>query len=69
MNERIEISKLMLYNGQAKIINKNAEIYGACRHKAKFHVFEQATPIPGTDEGETQKKKQDEALHKVSDSE
>ena len=51
MNERIEITSRWLKSGVSKLINKNIEIYGACRHKACFHVFEQVKNLPGTDEG------------------
>ena len=67
MEERIEIASLMLIKGLAKMINKNAEIYGACRHKAKFHVYEQVTTINGTDEGISQKKKRNDSIGVTSD--
>jgi len=69
MEERIEITSAWLKDGQKKLINKNTEIYGACRHKAKLHVYEKATPI-GTDEGiESQKKKLDDSMNVISDDE
>ena len=46
----------MLYDSQAKIINKNTKIYSACRYKIKFYVFEHAIPIPGTNEGDSRKR-------------
>ena len=52
MQERIEITKRWLRGKKASLINKNTKIYGACRHKARLHVFcEQVTTTQGTDEG------------------
>ena len=69
MEERIEIATVWLKKGLSQLINKNAEIYGAYRHKAKFHVFKQATTFNGTDEGVTQKKKLDDSINMISDEE
>ena len=41
---------------KSMLINKNTEIYGACRHKASLHVYEQVTTKPGTDEGNNPEK-------------
>ena len=67
MEERIELASAQLKNDQKKLINKNAEIYGACRHKAKFYVYEQVKPTISTDEEVTQKKKLDESINVISD--
>jgi len=40
MEERIEIATIWLEKGPSRLINKNAKIYGSCRYKAKFHVYE-----------------------------
>ena len=56
MNERVEIIERMFKLGVRRLVNKNMEIYGACRHKAKFHTLEQVKPLHGTDEGKSQKK-------------
>jgi len=69
MEERIEIASIWLEKGPSRLINKNVEIYGACRHKAKLHVYEKAESLYGTDKGETQKKKRDGGMNIVSDSE
>ena len=46
--ERLEILK-MSYNNPQQQINKCSEIYGACRHKPRFHRFDQ-TQLASTDE-------------------
>ena len=37
-HERLEILKLVRFEPE-KAINKNNEVYGACRHKPRFHKF------------------------------
>jgi len=69
MEERIEIATIWLKKGLSQLINKNAKIYRACQHKAKFHVFKQAITFNGTDEGVTQKKKLDDSINMISDKE
>ena len=44
---------------------QNTKIYSTCRHKVKFHVFEEVLPIPGINEEKPSKKK-DEDLHQIS---
>ena len=42
MMERMEIlkaKKLDELNGENKLINSSKELYGACRHKTKFHRY------------------------------
>ena len=48
MKERFEILRAKKKDPN-KLINRCNEIYGACRHKPRFHRFEQKT-FPGTDE-------------------
>ena len=70
IEERIEIDSAWLKDSQKNLINKNTEICGACRHKAKLHVHEQVTPTVGTDEGiESQKKKLDDSVNTMLDNE
>ena len=38
MEERLTILK-KLRDKRVTIMNKNSEIYGACRHKTTFHIF------------------------------
>ena len=45
MQERLTILK-MLRDKQVTIINKNSEIYGACRHKTTLHRFCLSTDDP-----------------------
>ena len=35
-----------------KLINSRSEIYGACRHKTRFHRYTK-NGLPSTDEGDT----------------
>jgi hypothetical protein len=51
--ERLEILRLVKQQ-PTKAINKNSEIYGACRHKPKFHKFCRLTSQPpaSTDESD-----------------
>ena len=58
--ERLEIVKTCKYYPN-KIINKCNEVYGACRHKPRFHRFEQH-PLASTDEsGKDEKSKKPKA--------
>ena len=50
MGERVAIVLAMRSN-KKRVINKNTEIYGACRHKCKLHAFEQVETPTGTDDG------------------
>ena len=45
MRERVEMAKRWLVN-PGKLINSSNEIYGGCRHNAKFYHF----VVTGTDE-------------------
>ena len=45
MEERLTILK-KLHDKRVTIMNKNLEIYGACRHKTCFHVFCLSTDDP-----------------------
>ena len=45
MEERLTILK-KLRDKRVTIINKNSEIYGACRHKTTFHRFFLRTDDP-----------------------
>ena len=44
MQERIHIAKAKLFKPSFHI-NKNMEIFGACRHKVMMHRYEQCIPI------------------------
>ena len=46
MQERIEIAKAKLFR-PSQYMNKNIEIFRACRHKAKIYRYEQCLPING----------------------
>ena len=50
MRERIEILKWSKKNLE-KLINSRSEIYGACRHKTRFHRYCMNGNIASTDEG------------------
>ena len=55
MQERVEIYKALRNSASEKLkipnlINSAHEMYGACRHKAKFHRFVPVT-YPSTDDG------------------
>ena len=39
MNERLQILKASKSIDRDKLINSSHEIYGACRHKSKFHRY------------------------------
>ena len=52
--ERLEIIKMCKFKPN-EIINKCNEVYGACRHKPKFHRFDQH-PTAGTDESKKGRK-------------
>ena len=45
MKERLKILSYSRDNPNL-IINSNSEFYGACRHKPKFHMYAQTTPLP-----------------------
>ena len=47
--ERLEIVKMCKYQPE-KIINKCNEVYGACRHKPRFHRFPKQKLPASTDE-------------------
>ena len=54
MRERIEILKAQQLPSSHLLINSNNEIFGACRHKTKFHRFLRETTnvkSTSTDEG------------------
>ena len=55
MNERVDIIERMFKFGVRRLINKNMEIYDACRHKAKFHTLEQVKPVHSNDIEKSQK--------------
>ena len=69
VKERNQIASRLLKDSPLKLINKNAKIYSAWCSKAKFHVCEQKNNLNGTDEGVSQKKKQDDSVHVISDNE
>ena len=60
MCERVEISKRWLVN-PGTLINLNNEIYGGCRHNAKFHHF----VVTGTDEEFSEKVKSNKRLRPI----
>ena len=39
MKERLLILKALGDNAEKRLINSNNELYGACRHKLKFHRY------------------------------
>ena len=45
MQERLTILK-MIRDKRVTVMNKNSEIYGACRHKTCFHQFFLSTDGP-----------------------
>ena len=45
MQERLKNLK-MIRDKRVTVMNKNLEIYGACRHKASFHRFFISTDDP-----------------------
>ena len=45
MQERLTILK-KLHDKRVTVMNKNSEIYGACRHKTTFHQFFLSTDDP-----------------------
>ena len=49
MKERLLILKTLGDNAKKRLINSNNELYGACRHKPKFHRY--TTTNSNTDEG------------------
>ena len=49
MKERLLILKTPGDNAEKRLINSNNELYGACRHKSKFHRY--TTTNSNTDEG------------------
>jgi len=49
MKERLLILKALGDNAEKRLINSNNELYGACRHKSKFHRY--TTTNSNTDEG------------------
>ena len=54
MKERLEILKakrLDKLNGENKLTNRSKELYGACRHKTKFHRYCFYKKPISTDEG------------------
>jgi len=59
MKERLEIIK-MAKEEPENLINSRGEIYGACRHKTKFHRYMRQTT--STDNGVTQKELQSVTL-------
>ena len=64
MNERLEILKakgMDKFLKNKKMINSSNEIYGACRHKPKFHRYALSTPS-STDEGLTSPKRSSKKL-------
>ena len=60
MCERVEIEKWWLVN-PSTLINTNKDIYGGCRHNAKFHHF----VVTGTDEEFTKKVKSNKKLRPI----
>ena len=51
MKERLAILDALGDNeGKKRLINSNNEVYGACRHKPKFHRFTHYTS--STDDGQ-----------------
>ena len=50
MNERLQILKASKSIDRDKLINSSHEIYGACRHKSKFHRY-RFYDSTSTDEG------------------
>ena len=60
MRERVEIAKRWLVN-PVTLINSNNEIYGGCRHNAKFHHF----VVTGTDEEFSEKVKSRKRLRPI----
>ena len=50
MKERLEILKALGDNSEKRLINSNNELYGACRHKPKFHRYT-TTTNSSTDDG------------------
>ena len=39
MKERLDIINVLWDNAEKRLINSNNELYGACRHKPKFHRY------------------------------
>ena len=50
MKERIHILK-QLQKDPESVINSRHEVYGACRHRTKFHRFHLNSSLSSTDEG------------------
>ena len=50
MKERLLILKTPGDNAEKRLINSNNELYGACRHKSKFHRYTNTTNS-NTDDG------------------
>jgi len=50
MKERLEMLKRSKENPE-QLINSRGEIYGACRHKTKFHRFKSSNTKASTDDG------------------
>ena len=50
MKERLHILKALGDKDETRLINSNNELYGACRHKPKFHRFTHYTS--STDDGQ-----------------
>ena len=61
MRERLAILSTMRndeLNNKNLLINASSELYGACRHRTRFHRFmKNITPTPSTDEGHSSPKK------------
>ena len=61
MNERLQLLKALKVDkmeNTRKLINSSNELYGACRHKTKFHRY-QICETSSTDEGLKSPKKSD----------
>ena len=50
MKEKLEILKALGDNAKKRLINSNNELYGACKHRLKFHRFTNTTNS-STDKG------------------
>ena len=62
MKERLEI--LRRSEKHSPLINSRTEIYGACRHKAKFHRYRIPTTVSADDDGRPTERIESPTIHK-----
>ena len=61
MQERLHILKNST-ESPTQLINTSNEIYGACRHKTRFHRYSSKTTTPDTDDAHAEKRSNQDKL-------